>query len=430
VNGVELTGYGEDLGTQLFDIIEKFADYAFNKSHSYGYGLVAYQTAYLKANYPSEYLACLLTSVKSNLDKAAVYLAECRSMGIEVTVPDVNTSLPDFAPVSGGDIDAAESKTIVFGLSAVRNVGMGLVELIVEERDKNGPYGDFYEFCERVDTTVLNKRTIESMIKAGAFDSLDHPRQGLLMVFEQIVDGTLARRREHDMGVMSLFGEAGDDGPAFDERVVIPDVDFAKKERLSFEKEMLGLYVSDHPLMGAEAALRRRVDCTVTELVDQEDGAMRTVGGVITNLQRKWTKKGDLMAVFTLEDLQSATEAMVFPRVMTDEGHKLEDDAVVICDVRLDRREDQPKIIIRSLEVFEPVIDDSPPIRIQLTANRLSDDIVGRLRGLFGQFPGDSEVFIHLGNEVIRLPESYTVDASGGLVSELRVLLGEDAVVL
>src|SRR5262249_29523605 len=190
-------GYGQSLGTQLFDIIEKFAYYAFNKSHSYGYGFVSYQTAYLKANFPTEYFSCLLTSVKTNLDKAAVYLAECRSMGIEVTVPDINRAERDFAPADG---------QIIFGLSAVRNVGVGLVDLMLEERRANGPFGDFYDFCERVNTQALNKKTMESLIKAGAFDSLGHPRQGLALVFEQIVDQTLARRREHDMGVMSLFG--------------------------------------------------------------------------------------------------------------------------------------------------------------------------------------------------------------------------------
>jgi DNA polymerase-3 subunit alpha len=169
VDGVERTGYGKDLGTHLFDIIEQFADYAFNKSHSYGYGFIAYQTAYLKAHYPAEYLAALLTSVKANLDKAAIYLAECRTMGIEVVVPDVNRSVSDFTPVIEVGPDGKEVRSIVFGLSAVRNVGSGLVELLLAERDANGPFVDFYDLCERVDFQVLNKKTLESLIKAGAF---------------------------------------------------------------------------------------------------------------------------------------------------------------------------------------------------------------------------------------------------------------------
>jgi DNA-directed DNA polymerase III PolC len=438
VNGCETTGYGADIGTAWFDIIEPFADYAFNRSHSYGYGFVAYQTAFLKANYPAEYLSALLTSVKQSLEKAAVYLAECRAMGIEVLVPDVNRSASDFAPVidlapvgEGGDgATAAPASQILFGLSAVRNVGEGLVELIISERTENGPFEDFYGFCQRVNTGVLNKRTIESLIKAGGFDSMGHPRQGLLTVFEQIVDATLARRKEHDMGVMSLFGEA-EDGPAFDERIKVPDVEFDKKQRLTFEKEMLGLYVSDHPLLGAEQALKRKVDCTLAELVEVDEGAQRTVGGVITALQRKWTKKGDLMAVFTLEDLQGTVEVMVFPKTMAQIGHLLADDAVVIVTGRVDKRDDTPKFIPREVELFEPLAEGTPPLRLHLPPSRLDDAMVDRLKELFADFPGEAEVHILLGErQVLRLPDQFLVSTQSGLVGELRALLGHDAVVV
>jgi len=435
VEGCEATGYGAELGTAWFDIIEPFADYAFNKSHSYGYGFVAYQTAYLKANYPAEYLSALLTSVKTNLDKAAVYLAECRAMGIEVTVPDVNRSLSDFAPVvpepdgDGANLDGGADR-ILFGLSAVRNVGTGLVELIIEERDENGPFEDFYDFCQRVNTQVLNKRTIESLIKAGGFDSMGHPRQGLLTVFEQIVDTTIARRKEHDMGVMSLFGEM-EEGPAFDERVRIPDVEFDKKHRLAFEKEMLGLYVSDHPLLGAEQALKRKVDCTILELGDLDDGTQRTVGGVITGLQRKWTKKGDLMAVFVLEDLQGSVEVMVFPKTMAQIGHLLVEDAVVITTGRVDKRDETAKFIPRELELFEPQVDEHPPLRLHLPPSRLDNATIDQLQELIGDFPGDSEVHILLGDkQVLRLSEDHLVDTRTGLIGELRALLGHESVVL
>jgi DNA polymerase-3 subunit alpha len=429
--GCEATGYGSALGTTWFDIIEPFADYAFNKSHAYGYGFISYQTAYLKANYPAEYLAALLTSVKTSLEKAAIYLAECRVMGIEVVVPDVNASSSDFTPDIRPREDGSEELRILFGLSAVRNVGSGLVQLIVEEREAGGPYEDFYDFCQRVNTAVLNKKTIESLIKAGSFDSMGHPRQGLLSVYEQIIDQTVARRKEHDMGVMSLFAEVDDASPAFDERVVIPDKDFDKKLRLTFEKEMLGLYVSDHPLLGAEAALRKKVDCGVLELAEVEDGSRRTVGGVVTGLQRKWTKKGDLMAVFTLEDLQSSVEVMVFPRTMAEIGHLLADDSVVILGARVDKRDDTPKLIATDIELFEPMAEGEPPLRLHLSPTRLTDDTVGRLKELFLDFPGDSEVYIMLGErQVVRLPEQYTVSTRSGLVGELRALLGQESVVL
>jgi DNA polymerase-3 subunit alpha len=441
VAGCEAAGYGADLGRQWFDIIEPFADYAFNKSHAYGYGFVAYQTAYLKANYPAEYLAALLTSVKANLDKAAVYLAECRSMGISVVVPDINRSASDFTPVVGsgdGDDPAPgpggrhdEELSIIFGLSAVRNVGVGLVELIVAEREANGPFADFYDFCQRVDTQVLNKRTVESLIKAGAFDDVGHPRKGLLTVFEQIVDHTVARRRERDMGIMTLFG--GDDGEPGDdfERTAIPQLEFDKRDRLAFEKEMLGLYVSDHPLLGAEAVLARRSDSSIDELDSYDDGSMRTFGGVITGLQRKWTRKGDLMAVFTFEDLKSSVEVMVFPRTMQEQGHKLEDDAVVVVKGRVDKRDDTPKLIAQSVEVVEVGDSDAEPLRVRVPPQLLSQQTVAHLKQILADHPGGSPVFLQLGErQVVRLPDQWNVDTSNGLLGQLRVVLGANAIMV
>ena len=431
--GCVATGYGQELGTAWFDIIEPFADYAFNKSHAYGYGYIAYQTAYLKANYPAEYLAALLTSVRTSLDKAAIFLAECRAMGIEVVVPDVNGSTTDFTPVIGAAEDGTEELRILFGLSAVRNVGAGLVAHIVTEREDQGAFTDFYDFSQRVNTQVLNKKTIEALIKAGSFDSMGHSRQGLLMVYEQIIDQTVARRKEHEMGVMSLFAEPETASPAFDERVVIPTGDFEKKQRLVFEKEMLGMYVSDHPLLGAETALRKKTDCTLPELfeADVEDGARRTVGGVISGLQRKWTKKGDLMAVFTLEDLQGVVEVMVFPRTMTEIGHLLAEDAVVLIGGRVDRRDDTPKLIATDIEIFDAMPETDPPLRLHLSPTRLNDTTVKRLKELFLDFPGTSQVLLLLDEtHVLQLPEQYMVSTQSGLVGELRALLGHEAVVV
>ena len=424
--GCEATGYGRALGKEWFDIIEPFADYAFNKSHSYGYGLISYQTAYLKANYPAEYFSALLTSVTNNLDKAAVYLAECRSMGLRVLVPDVNRSASDFVPVHAGDGEVV----IPFGLSAIRNVGRGVVERIIDEREANGPFVDFYDFADRVDPAALNKKAVESLVKAGAFDSLGHPRQGLVAVFEQIVEKAIARRRERDQGVMSLFEPSGADGAtAFDERDEIPDLHFEKKVKLAFEKEMLGLYVSDHPLMGAEEALSRRTEATIGELADLSDGTTRTIGGVITSLQRKYTKKGDLMAVFTLEDLTTSIEVMVFPKTMSAIGHLLTDDAVVILRGRLDDREDTPKLIALDVQPFDGIVDGAAPLRIRIRPDQLDDNRLDHLKTLFSEFPGESRVFVHLGeHDVVRLPVRYCVEHSPPLVSEVRVLLGADAV--
>jgi DNA polymerase III subunit alpha len=305
------------------------------------------------------------------------------------------------------------------------------VAQIVAERDANGPYVDFYDFCQRVDASVLNKRTVESLIKAGAFDSLGHPRRGLLTVFEQIVDHTLARRRERDMGIMSLFGEVSEAEGGDFERTTIPDFEFDKRDRLRFEKEMLGLYVSDHPLLGAEALLARRADTPIGALADQDDGASVCVGGVVTALQRKWTRKGDLMAVFVLEDLSDAVEVMVFPKTMTEHGHKLADDAVVVVRGRVDKRDDVPKLIAQTIDLVEVSESDGcEPLRLRVPLRLMSAATIDRLKNVLSDHPGESPVFLHLGErQVLRLPDRWRVDASNGLLGAISTVLGPAAVV-
>jgi DNA polymerase-3 subunit alpha len=433
VAGCVTEGYGEALGTQLFDIIEPFADYAFNKSHSYGYGLVAYQTAWLKAHYPVEYMAALLTSVKDNKDKTAVYLAECRARGIDVLVPDVNRSVAEFAPDRTGD---RAGPAIVFGLAAVRNVGEALVERIVAEREAGGAFADVYDFCQRVDPAVLNKRTMDSLVKAGGFDSLGHTRQGLCQVLEEIVDRTLERRRERDLGITSLFAAFEDQeqnepgwGAA---KVAIPATEFDKGQRLSFEKEMLGLYVSDHPLMGFEQALARHTDCSLSDLREEDPAAgdrapVRSVGGVVTDLRRSYTKKGDLMARFVLEDLQAAMEVFVFPKTMAEYGGLIENDSILVVRGRLDTREDEPKIVC--MEVTRPLLErGEEDLHITLPLGVLTDAKVDGLKDVLSCHPGPSAVLLHVGAKVLRLPPEFNVDCRNGLVGELKRLLGQSAV--
>ena len=430
VDGCVAQGHERSFGEQMFDTIEPFADYSFNKSHTVGYGLVTFQTAYLKANHPHQYLAALLTSVKGDKDKSAIYLNECRQMEIPVLVPDVNESAMDFVvrrTVVGTDPEGApiEVDAIRFGLSAVRNVGEGVVAKILEARDEGGPFKDFYDVCERVDPSALNKRTVESLIKAGAFDSLGHLRQGLFLVYEEIVDVILARRRERDAGVMSLFGDATsgtDDVAASFDRPPIPDQEFSKSQRLAFEKEMLGLYVSDHPLMGAERALRRYADTTLTELKEMREGEMRTVGGVVTALARKYTKRGDLMATFVLEDLGGAVEVMVFPKTMANFGELLAEDAIVCVKARIDIREDAPKLMAMEITRPELVLDGGQPVRIRAKLGALSEPKVTRLKELLLEHPGDSPVFVHIeGPEkttVLRLGDDHLVTDRNGLFAE------------
>ncbi len=445
--GVVRTGYEPALGKELFDIIEKFADYAFNKSHTFGYGLVTYQTAYLKAHYPVEYIACLLTSVKNNLDKAAIYLSDCRSMGIKVLPPDVNRSMSNFGALApdelppGVSLAVGSPGAITFGLSAVRNVGEALVELLIAERDENGQFTSFHDFVERVPEPVLNKRTIESMIKGGAFDNLGHTRRGLLTVFEHIIDTTVKRRREREKGVMSLFGDWGDDeggdsdggsGDGFDERTEIPDLAFDKTEQLRYEKEMLGLYVSDHPLFGVEAALRRKVEQSVLDLQTMEDGANVVVGGVITNLARKFTKKGDQMAVFLLEDLDASIEVTIFPRTLAEQGHKLEDDLIVAVKGRLDRRDESRFGLIGQTVTVLSGLSDGPaaPLRLRLPSAALDELKIQRLKRILREHPGDSVVMVDIGQgKVLKLADEFRVDLDRS-VGELRMAFGHEAVLL
>ncbi len=440
IAGCERTGYGSDLGVQLFNIIEPFADYAFGKSHAFGYGLIAYQTAYLKAHYPVEYMSCLLTSVRSNLERAGVYLADARAAGIKVLTPDVNRSATDFTALAVDQVPAdvqlvpGSPGAITFGLSAVRNVGRALVVQLLEERDANGPFADFYDFVQRVPEQVLNRRTVESLIKAGAFDSFGHARLGLLMVFEQIIDSTVARRRERQQGVMNLFFDIEDSGVdlGYSDSLMIPEIEFEKTERLRAEKEMLGLYVSDHPLMGIEAALRRRAPQSIAKVAELDDRAAVTVGGVITNFTRKYTRKGDQMATFLLEDLESSVEVTVFPRTLAEEGHKLSDDSIVIVRGRVDRREEsRAGVNCHTVDLVTGLEGSAdPPVRLRLGAHRLDQARITELKRILAEHPGASVVYLELGDgKVLRLSDDFCVDI-GRAAGELRMAFGHDAVVL
>ena len=425
VTGCVNTGYPEKLGTELFNIIEGFADYAFNKSHAYGYGLVSYQTAYLKAHYPVEYTACLLTSVKGNYEKAAVHLADARASEISVLNPDINLSQSDFVAIVED-----EQRTIYFGLAAIRNVGEGLVELIVNEREANGPFESFHDFVERVPEPALNKRAVESLIKSGAFDQLGHPRRGLLTVFEQIVDTTISRRRERERGVMSLFGEASEEDGGWSERIPIPDLQFDKSDQLRFEKEMLGLYISDHPLMGVQSALRRKVDCGIAELQGREDGPV-VIGGVVTMLNRRYTRKGDQMATFVLEDLEASIEVTVFTRALSEYGHLLRDDAIVTVTGRLNRRdENRISVSAQRITVVENLRDRPTALHLQLATHGLSEERVDALKHILIEHPGDCPVVLHLGNGLeMSLGDEVTVDFDK-VLGPLRVAFGPSVVAL
>ena len=431
VEGCGARGYPKGLGTALFDIIEPFADYAFNKSHSYGYGLVAFQTAYLKANFAPQYLAAILTSVRDDKDKTGLYLADAKDHGIEILVPDVNESRSDFFPVVSQDQSA-----IRFGLSAIRNVGEGVVGQIIAERQANGRFADLGDFFARVDTSVLNKRVMESLIKAGAFDSFGHSRRGLLESLEGIVERVLRKRKEDKDGIMSLFDTPDDEGTTtLGFEVVIPVAEDDRTTRLTFEKEMLGIYVSDHPVSSYSKVLARRTECVIGELSELKDtaraGDVLLVGGVITGFSKRYTKRGEMMGSFYLEDLSGSVEVFVFPKAMGEFGALLADDKLVFVKGRMNFREDEKNLVAVTIEALDPASIDENSLRIRLDATQVTSVMLTRIQEVLARHPGAARVLLDVG------PTSFdlSIDAkvaldTGSLLGELREFLSSDSIVV
>ncbi len=418
-DGMRSRGYGEQVITALWDILVPFSDYAFNKAHTTGYGLVSYWTGYLKANYPAEYMAALLTSVRDDKDKSALYLNECRRMGIKVLPPDVNSSDADFTP-TGTDIR--------FGLAAIRNVGHNVVAAIVRARGAAGAYTDFGDFLRKVDPVVCNKRVVESLVKAGAFDSLGHTRRGLLAVHLEAVDHAIDTKRAEAVGQFDLFGDAVAEEVGFGP-VVVGDVEeWDKKILLSYEREMLGLYVSDHPLLGIEHALAAAVDCSIAALDESRDGTMVTVGGLVTGVTRKHTRAtGEPWAVLMLEDLEGAVEVMAFPGVYRQVATLLAEDAVVLVKGRV-RYDDG--VTIAAMDITLPDLDVTRrgPVVVALPVRRCTPPVVDRLKDVLKTHPGTTDVHLRLlargGHTTMRLDQSLRVAASPALMGDLKALLG------
>jgi len=417
-------GYPQDAIDKLWEILLPFSDYAFNKSHSAAYGVVTYWTAYLKANYPTEYMAALLTSVKDNKDKMAIYLGECRRMKIAVLPPDVNESAHNFTAV-GNDIR--------FGLTAVRNVGWNVVDGIVAAREEKGRYEDFNDFLSKVPQPVCNKRTIESLIKAGAFDDMKHRRRALVAVHETAVDQFVDIKRNEAIGQDSLFGGLDDDlGGSFGASVTIPDIDeWDKMTLLGHEREMLGLYVSDHPLFGLEHVLSNGTDCTIGQLLVDEDrphNSTINVCGLVTSVNRRITKKGDPWATVTLEDLEGSIEVLFFPSSYVLAAPQLIEDAIIRVKGQLSRDKDQPEI--RGQEVSVPDLTDGPsgPVVVSLPSTRCTPPVVSQLRDVLASHPGMTEVRLRLltreSTRVLRLDDRLRVTPSSALFADLKQLLG------
>ncbi len=432
--GMRDNGYSKDAIKTIWDTLVPFSGYAFNKAHAAGYALISYWTAYLKANFPAEYMAGLLTSVAGDKDKSALYLNECRRMGIKVLPPDVNASTAMFTPV-GTDIR--------FGMAAVRNVGTAVVDAIVAARTSKGAFTSFAEFLRKVPVNVCNKRVIESLVKAGAFDSFGSPRKGLVLIHEQAIDTVIDVKRNEAIGQDSLFGEDTETAATFD--VPVPAGEWEKPSLLAFEREMLGLYVSDHPLLGLEHILSSATDCSVAQLVgsaaeeperssrgERGDGQLVTVGGILSGVQRKVTKQGNAWAAATLEDLEGAIEVLFFPSTYQAALTMIIEDAIVVVKGRLDRREDQPKLVAMEVSVPELPTGEDGPFVVSIMEARCVPPVVERLKEVLRTHPGHVEVHLRLlsGDRMkkIRLDDKLRVKPSPSLLADLKQLLGPGCV--
>jgi len=419
--GMRANGFSAGAIKVLWDTILPFADYAFNKSHAAGYGLVSYWTAYLKANYPAEYMAGLLTSVGDDKDKAAVYLADCRKLGITVLPPDVNESQLYFASV-GADIR--------FGLGAVRNVGANVVSSLIATRTAKGKFTDFSDYLTKIEVGACSKKVTESLIKAGAFDSLKHPRKGLFLVHSDAVESVLGTKKAEAMGQFDLFGDAGDDaGSVF--TIKVPDEEWEDKHRLALEREMLGLYVSGHPLDGVAHLLTGHVDTAIPTILEgavANDTQVR-VGGILASVNRRVNKSGMPWASAQLEDLTGGIEVMFFPQAYSAYGADIIDDAVVLVGARVRVQEDRVVLIANDLVVPDFSSDrGNRPIALSLPTRQCTLDKVAALKQVLARHPGTAQVHLRLvsGDRVttLELDQSLRVTPSSALMGDLKALLG------
>jgi DNA polymerase-3 subunit alpha len=416
--GMKSHGFSNAAIKRLWDVLIPFSDYAFNRAHSAGYGVVSYWTAYLKANYPTEYMAALLTSVRDDKDKSALYLSECRRMGIQVLPPDVNESDAEYTP-RGNDIR--------FGLAAIRNVGEGVVSSIKNDRESKGRFESFGDFLAKVDAQVCNKKTIESLIKAGAFDSLGHSRKGLMAVYLEAIDSVIETKRAEAIGQFDLFG--GESATSISNVAVdIPDGEWEKAMLLSYEREMLGLYVSDHPLLGVEHVLRAGTDMSISQLLD--DGGHHdqivTIGGLITSVTRKVTRQGASWAVVTIEDLEGSIEALFFSNTYNQYALTLTEDRIVLIRGRVDKREDQLRFTALEMKSADVSAAQTGPLVITLPINQCTPPVVDRMKEILRSHPGKREVHLHLDENGMRtvMKLETLITSSPSLSADLKSILG------
>nr|WP_269820668.1 DNA polymerase III subunit alpha [Nocardia asteroides] len=421
-DGMRGKGFSDEAVTALWEAVLPFAGYAYNKSHAAGYSLVMYWTAYLKANYPAEFMAALLTSVGDDKDKTAIYLADCRRRGIRVLAPDVNESAATFAPV-GSDIR--------YGLGAVRNVGAPVVAAILRARDEAGAFRDFADYLDRVDGAACAKKVVESLVKAGAFDSMGHSRQGLYQVHAEAVDAVLGIKKAAAAGQFDLFATAENTDYRRAFEIPVPEPEWTREHLLAYEREMLGLYVSAHPLDGVQPALAALTDTSIAAVLEGRVPHGRTVllGGIVVSVDRRVNKKGEPWAIVQIEDLDAGTEVLFFPATYAVVAPRLREDAIVLVSARVTVREGRTSLFGDDVTTADVAGGPGAPVVLILTAEACSAKNVAALREALLRHPGDTELHIEFHGR--KGPRRYSIDPrfrisrSPALMGELKAIFGQ-----
>ncbi len=426
LEGCASNGVTPAVANQLWKDMEQAQDYSFNKSHAACYALIAYRTAYLKAHRPAEYMAALISSVMSTKDRVPFYVAACDEMGIEVEPPDVNVSAEDFRVVE---------EKIRFGLNAVKNVGESAVRSILAAREEGGPFTSIWEFCERVDPQVVNKRALESLVKCGAFDSTGASRRGMFEVLEDSLSWGGRQQADRLAGQSSIFDSldlaSEAEGGKHVHHVPISSDEWEKAEKLAYEKEALGLYVSEHPLSGIREALRRKTDAQMVELERRRDGDVVTVGGIVGALRQTTTKKGEPMVFMRLDDVSGSVEAIVFNSVYGAARDLLEADRILVVKGRIDHKEGETKLIAMEVAPFEATPERSE-VRLKLDARKAPAGTIQELAALLREYPGEAAVVAAIetsgGPLTLAFGPDYRVRPEPDLFAEVKSLLGEAAI--
>jgi DNA polymerase-3 subunit alpha len=440
MQGLEQSGTDAKVARDLWKLNEAAADYSFNKSHAACYALISYRTAYLKANYPAEYMAAVISSVMNTKDKVPFFVNRCAEMGIDVLPPDVNSSDHSFV---------VSENAIRFGLDAVKNVGHSAVEAILRAREE-APIASIWDFCERVDSRAVNKRAIECLVKCGALDSTGASRRGMLETLPAAQSAGQKAQEDAQMGQGSIFdfGEEGGGGGASapsQHRPPIPAAEFDRAELLALEKETLGTYLSSHPLAEVGPALRKRVDCGLAELGGKPDGAWVTVGGIVVDCKKIRTKSGSQMMFATLDDVEGQVEMLVFKADQAESAAVIAPDAIVLVRGRLDHKDrGETKLVVQEAQRFEPDREEisaagnavaiaSGPLELTIDAAKLGlPGLLDELKAVFEHHKGEADVHLVMESDsgsrkVVRLGSEYRVRPSSGLRAEIGHVLGTDA---